>query len=126
MVVGAGLGGVSVGGAVSEVGVPSGAIREVGGNCGTGGEVSVGVFTCGGGGLGRALSSWRWAVSSHLWLHPRVIRFGGTWASDDAVGGVLGVVRRGGRVSVSGNHPGWMGGLLNGAGKSEGGGTCCQ
>ena len=36
---------------------------------GTGGEVGVGVVTCGGGRIGR-VSSWRWTVSSHLWLYP--------------------------------------------------------
>ena len=71
MVFGAGLGGVGAGGAVPSLrwGVPSGAIVEVGGDCGTGSEVGVGVVTCGGR-LGRASSSGRWAVSSHLWLHP--------------------------------------------------------
>ena len=49
----AGLGAVCVCGADSKVGVPSGAIVEVGGDCGPGGEVVVGVVACGGSGLGR-------------------------------------------------------------------------
>ena len=67
-----GLGGMN--GAVSKVGVvPS--WRWEGeawswGRCGTGGEVGVGVVTCGGGRLSKASPSWRWTVSSHLWLHP--------------------------------------------------------
>ena len=57
-------------GAVSEVGVVPSSRWEEGtwswGCCGTGGEVGVGIVTCGGGRLGRASSSWRWMVLSHL------------------------------------------------------------